>query len=657
MRKVRFYFILGFVFLIVQLLLAFWSHHIVTKVDSVSAGFQKQQQQQHKQIVSNNNHHNHDRPPDGSFNGFPVFYHDLTLNKTYHSRPYSSVRCVGENYQGDDFAWMHRSCHFRFLCFNVSSREFEVYARPDDEILESIASRRRPLMDLSASVIPPPRSRFGDEHNKNYDETGDGVSLGSGTVRHPRYNYDDNDYDRDRSRRVKETHNWFPTVVRSSPPEHYYALEEDMVFVPFHSVFTEKGENRGKEYSVVWDDLFPIYTLLNMFQLASLDTQKEALLMRYVSWGERMSNSDRVQGELKNLANDDQSNLQRTMDPFRPLMMRHDSHDDESRVRRQRRTAKSNWTSQVDAILMSSVMPTSPTSPHKKIMRPLRSGLVCARDGVAGLGPHGIRTMNGKNNNMGVLHNQGKGGLLWMFRNYCVDNLGLLTSTSSPPVTRGRPEKSDVENTSSTIRIMISAPSFATASTVSGSGDGTPLQIKNHLVDFKPIEIGLRDYLLLSMNQRGEGENDENIIIGSSSHHRVDTTTSRIEIESLDFSNDNVSMTSRIKLMMDTTVFIATCSDATATAAIFLPQGASLIVFYSTNNDNHEVDSGAVNGADGRTTIESVCLDYRDLLNNLSHVFVHWLPVSTMYSEEGRKALFDVVKHATRVNSRVKKTE
>ena len=643
MRKVRFYFIVGLVFLIVQLLLAFWSHHIVTKADSASAGFQNQQQQQ--QFGSNNNNRNHDRPPDGSFNGFPVFYHDLTLDETYHSRPYSSVRCAGENYQGDDFAWMHRSCHFRFLCFNVSSREFEVYARPDDESLGSIASRRRPIMDLSASVIPPPRSRSSDEHN-----TGDGVSLGSGTVRHPRYNYDDNDSDRDRSRHVKEIHDWFPTVVRSSPPERYYALEEGMIFVPFHSVFTGKGEDRGKEYSVIWDDLFPIYTLLNMFQLASLDTQKEALLMRYVSWGERMSNSNGVEEGLKNLANDGQSNLQRTMDPFRPLMMRHDSYDDESRVRGQRRAAKTNWTSQVDAILMSSVMPTSSTtSPHhKKIMRPLQSGLVCARDGVAGLGPHGIRAMNGKNNNMGVLHNQGKGGILWMFRNYCVDNLGLLTSTSSPPVTRGGPEKSDVvENTSSTIRIIISAPPFTTAS---GSGDGTPLQLKNHLADFTSIEIGLRDFLLLSRNQRGEGESDENIVIGSNSHHRLDTTANRIEIESHDFSNDNVNMTSRIKLMMDTTVFIATCSDATATAAIFLPRGASLIVFYSTNG-------GAVNSADSTTTIDSVCLDYRDLLNNLSHAFVHWLPMSSVYSEEGRKALFDVVKHATRVNSRMKKTE
>ena len=43
---------------------------------------------------------------------------------------------------------------------------------------------------------------------------------------------------------LKTIFNWFPTVVRSSPPERYYTLEEDMVFVPFHSIFAEMERNR-----------------------------------------------------------------------------------------------------------------------------------------------------------------------------------------------------------------------------------------------------------------------------------------------------------------------------------------------------------------------------------------------------------------------------
>lgn len=646
MRKVRFYFILGSVALIVELFLVVWGYRIVTSLD-----LKPGELQQPRVSNKNNNNQNYGRLPDGSFNGYPVFYHDLTLDKTYHSRPYSSVQCVGENYQGDDFSWMHRSCHFRFLCFNVSSREFEVYARPDDETLGSI-SRRRPFIDFSASVIPPPRDPSGF-HEKAFSETGDGVSLGSGTVRHPRYNDDanTNDYDKNRIRIVKESHNWFPTVVRSSPPERYYALEEDVVFVPFHSVFREKGGNPGKEYSVFWDDLFPIYTLLSMFQLTSKDTHKEPLLMRYVPLDQNKSRPHRIEGEMKDLVSYDETKLQRAMDNYRPIMMRHDHYDDEKRVRRQRRR-KTNWTSQIDAILMPTAIPSSPTSVHKEIV-PLRSGLVCAKDAVAGLGPHGIRYMNGRNN-MDVFHNQGKGSLLWKFRNYCIDNLGLWKTSSSPPVIRGHPGKSDFA--SSAIRIIFSAPLF---NVMYGIGDGTLLEKENKAVDFTSIETELRKYLISFENHRGQEVNDENMVVDSNNRRLMGTTRSQIEIKSHDFSNENGNITSRIKLMINTTVFVAACSDTTASAAIFLPRGASLIVLYSTDNDNQGVDGGKTSVAGGKATDEiltpklsSICHNYKDLLDNLSHVVVHWLPLSTMYSQESRKALFDLIKHATKVQNR-----
>lgn len=631
MKKVRLYLIIGSVALIVELLLAFWGYGIVTKLE-----------QKETLTNSKNRNRSHDRPPDGHFNGFPVFYHDLTLDKTYHSHPYSSVRCVGENYQGDDFAWMHRSCHFRFLCFNVSSREFEVYARPDEEILESIMGRR-PSMDLSSSVIPPPRVR-GHGYNDDYNETGAGVSLASGTVEHSRYHV--NDRDKDYRRRVKQTYDWFPTVIRSSPPDRYYALEEDMIFVPFHSVFTEKAESRGKEYSVIWDDLFPIYTLLQIFQLSSLETRTEALLMRYVPWENRLSDLGRVEDKLENLTNEEQSNLQRLMDPFRPLMMRHDPYDDDRHPSRERQK-NTYWTSQVHARLTPSAGATSTTSPGEKML-PLQSGLVCAKDGVAGLGPNGIRYMNGKNN-MNIFHNSGKGGLLWMFRNYCLNNLGLLASPSSLSEIRGPPGKSDNGNSNSTVRITISVPSLSRTTRVE---DGVPLQIKNKAVDFKLLEIGLRDFLSSSVN-RGD---DENVITDSNNHHRAGTTNSQIEIESHDMSKNSANITARMKLMMDTKVLIATCGDATATAAIFLPHGASLIVLYNNTNESHEVDGMAATVAGDRdirdtlgSKFASDCLDYQDLLNNISHISLHWLPMSALHSEEGRKTLFGIVQYAMRV--------
>jgi hypothetical protein len=474
-------------------------------------------------------------------------------------------------------------------------------------------------MDFSASVIPP---QFRSKIN--------GVSLGSGTVRHPVHNNDHDDYGRNRSRLVQETHDWFPTVVRSSPPERYYALEEDFVFVPFHSAFAQNGTIGDKDYSVVWDDLFPIYTLLSMFQLTSLEARKEAFLMR-------------VDGDMKNFTNDHKSNLQRRMDRFRPLMTRYARDDDGTHVLNKRRRT-TNWTSQADAILMSSVVPSMLPSAHTNML-PLQSGLVCAKDAVAGLGPHGIRGIRWMNRKISikVFQNQGKGSLVWMFRNYCIDNLGLLTSLLSPP--QDRSEIRDVSNTNSTIRILLSAPS---SDGNSSSGDSSHREMKNEVFDFTPIERGLRDFLSLSMKQRGEDQKSENIVIGSNTNRRSPTTNSQTEIESHDFSNDDFGIVSRIKLMLNTAVFIATCSDATATAAIFLPQGATFVAFYSTEEDSDSMTTGDVS----ESTSASVCVDYRDLLNNLSHVVVHWLPMSTLYSEKGRKALYDVVEHATRVYKR-----
>ena len=51
---------------------------------------------------------------DGTFNGYPVYYHDLSnitnASSSSYGEFYSTVHCVGENYQPS--AWMHRSCHY-----------------------------------------------------------------------------------------------------------------------------------------------------------------------------------------------------------------------------------------------------------------------------------------------------------------------------------------------------------------------------------------------------------------------------------------------------------------------------------------------------------------------------------------------------------------
>jgi hypothetical protein len=54
---------------------------------------------------------------------------------------------------------------------------------------------------------------------------------------------------------------WFPQILFEQPPNGYYELPTNTVWVPFHSF---AGQNTGH---LVWDDFFPIFKLLGMFDL------------------------------------------------------------------------------------------------------------------------------------------------------------------------------------------------------------------------------------------------------------------------------------------------------------------------------------------------------------------------------------------------------
>lgn len=74
--------------------------------------------------------------------------------------------------------------------------------------------------------------------------------------------------------------------------------------------------------------------------------------------------------------------------------------------------------------------------------------------------------------------------------------------------------------------------------------------------------------------------------------------------------------------------------------ATFLPRGASLIVFYNPSG-GFDFDAFALNGRAAR-------LDW-DLLNNASHLRVHWLPITTMNSPEDLELLLQLVRHELNV--------
>lgn len=599
-KKVHLFLFFVSVFFLIEIFLALLAYRIVTTTqDSLPSSFQRHQNNYNKNNEQDRGRHRHHRrSPDGRFNGYPMYFHDLSKNATYHSRPYSSIRCVGENYQGGKTTWMYRSCHFRFLCFNVSSREFEVYARPDDDTIQSIAAHRRPLIDFSTVFPPTTTTRAID---RDYNESF-GMSLASGIIQHLAHKKDGND-DGDQRRRMKNTFNWFPTVVQSLPPERYYALEDDFVMVPFHSLYTgpvDSGPVDSYKYSVVWDDLFPIWTLLNMFQLLSpSDDHREALLMRYVPLTSK-SKSNETMNHYNN--NNDGENK---MDLFRHLMVRH-GYVDQSYSRRTSRIT--NLTTQRNDIDL-----TSSSLPSSQQIKPLRSNLVCARDAVAGLGPHGIRDT--KNS---ALHNYGRGGILWMFRNYCLSNLRLSS------VTNDRHKN---------FRIIFAGDLFT-----NHNEKEMTLQNKNEGSNFALLKEGLRRSL-----DYDESTSNQNYNI---TNHNV----TRIEIESHDFSDKNV--TDHIRLMVDSSIFISFCSDLTTVLASFLPRGATLIIFYY---EKMEIRYESTGGTKNINTIpQSTCRHhYQDLLNNLSYVRVHWLPmIDKECLEQDLDVLYNLVKHEIKLQKR-----
>ena len=181
------------------------------------------------------------RIPDGTFNGNPIYYHEKS---TKEKEVYSSVHCVGENYN-KKWSWMHRSCHYSFLCFDTKEKDFVVFQEPKEkERLKHF--NKLPMLDASQSSL-------------RYNAHNNSVSLGGVNLKWT--------LKADGVPRLK----WSPRILEAAPLS-FYTLPEDIVLVPFHSL---SGSNPGH---LVWDDFLPVYTLLGIFQL--LDN-KEPLMLRH----------------------------------------------------------------------------------------------------------------------------------------------------------------------------------------------------------------------------------------------------------------------------------------------------------------------------------------------------------------------------------------
>lgn len=183
---------------------------------------------------------------------------------------------------------------------------------------------------------------------------------------------------------------WFPKIVDHELKGGYYELPSDIVWIPFHSL---AGFNPGH---LVWDDFLAAYTLLSMFQLLE---NKQHLLMRY------------------------------TMDPG--LWASCDVTDDK------RLACKAMFAKFLP--LMGIDPDTFSTNQDFSLVAKTRipqSNYVCSRHGLAGLGlltDHGTKLHGWDRKDYKTTHNHGRGAMLYNFRNFLVENMGIKAKPVDAP--------------------------------------------------------------------------------------------------------------------------------------------------------------------------------------------------------------------------------
>ena len=194
-----------------------------------------------------------------------------------------------------------------------------------------------------------------------------------------------------------------------------------------------------------------------------------------------------------------------------------------------------------------------------------KSDLICGANGAAGMGAltdHGPTKLHGwQKDDYDEIFNHGRGPLLLEFRNYMLQNIGI-------------PWETPMVNKDAKFRIT-----FATNSS------------RFRVTDFQTHVDALNQSVLSD------------------------------EIEIHRYKMSDLSLKDQVSIASNSAIYI-TAAGGGAVTGMFLPEGASLIVFYA-------VDGGRIRN---KPTGLPALLDF-DILNNLSYIRVHWIPMPTEFDK------------------------
>lgn len=514
--------------------------------------------------VSRNQHRRRQRPDpqDATFAGGPV---RLVQKKQSELHP-TRVHCVGETYQYQT-AWKDRSCRFdHMFCFNATAHDFVVFESAADQSLANfLQEQNRPFHHISSSM-----------HRLNQSNS---VSLGGVNKK----------WGKTGISRLQ----WFPRIIPLNNDDNdkmisYYELPDTTILIPFHSM---NGANPGH---LVWDDYLPIFTILKMFQLLPDEKgdddndenekrqQKrqtsDLLPLRFVL----QDNEPRGLWASCDLRAEKVAECRHMMTKFWPLLVGMDS--------------PYHFASSSDGKTNNNKNETFASSPPPPLLlelssqQPLQSDLVCARTGVAGLGSltdHGLYKAHGwEEEDYKIVHNSGRGGSLYEFRNFMVRNMVLFDDGNTIPIASSFPKPP--------FRIVFSQRS-------------SDIFIRS--MDFAQ-QIAL-------VKQNFPDAIVENYIF------------------------KEMTVREQLQVATQTSVYITLCGGGAVTA-MFLPKGASVIVYYA--------DDGGV--SNGKLTHKPALLDW-DLLNAMSYLRVHWIPRNSRRTSIDDTALVLLIQHELEIMAEI----
>jgi hypothetical protein len=486
---------------------------------------------------------------DGFFNNVPIVHQE----QQHAPSLYSTVHCVGETHDSSN-SWMYRSCQFRNLCFDTNRSDFVLLQNP---IEMAFQSKRVDKSYISTSMMSS-----GNHTSPSTSTSTSTPFVAIGGI-NPRWKGKD-------FNQGMEKVKWFPRILSASEVARannniaIYELPPHVVLVPFHSL---AAHNVGH---LLWDDFLPLYTLLQLFGLAN-DQQYERVPsqpLQHLFLRTVLPPGQLLYGTCE-MRRKKGKKCAENFHKFLPLLGV--DPDTFSTTRDYQLVWKNN-------------RPPSSTT----------TTLICAKQGVAGMGmltDHGHKDhgwdprqdseKNGDPRSLPMVHNVGRGPLLYSFRNYMVHNfLGSSTSTTS------------------------------TATSSSSSAISFTIVISIHSSSDVDRDLGFETQVTV-----------------------LRQAFPNTAIHVVQFSN--MTLLEQVQLVSKTSLLISTCGGGAMTAT-FLPRGASVIFYYQ--------ESGGFDFAHFNLTGGAAILDW-DLFNNAAYLRVHWLPIGSMNTLAGMESLMYLIRH------------